>query len=155
MTKPSGDASEAAYQRLIDAGCELTRKSGLYQRLLQSGTHAPDAPPMNAALRQHNRAFNALLDQLTESQRQLVAKLVADERITAIHEWFAKLEWLITCHGYAVFKDGEQVDTNVYWDMTHDFSQRLEGCLWPDEPGDGKRILRWVPNLEADQVRED
>lgn len=146
----SRNDTESAYQRFVDLGVETARTPGLYERLLREGIPALDHSPMDRSLREQNRKFNALLGSLSGEQRGEIADLLADSRASAIHSWFANLDCLVT-DGYTISKDGHEIDTEIYWDMLHDFSARLNGELWPNESGDGTRMLRWVPMPDADE----
>ncbi|MCH9808579.1 MAG: hypothetical protein K0U74_12685 [Alphaproteobacteria bacterium] len=145
----AGTQAAQAYKDFIDQAVETACKPGFYGHWVSTNGRLPVGRDILSKPRKENERFNRFVESLDTDQRLYVAQLLSKERQEAIHEVLANIEWLITADGFGLTKNGMELDTEIYWDITHDFAGRLAGQRWPDEPGEGKAMVRWVENPQT------
>jgi hypothetical protein len=127
--KPSSPIE--AYRAIID---ELANETsiGVSERLLrQSGIYSK-ASTLNAA--------NEFARSLTPEQRILLAEMLHNERISAIHDVLAVLTWWVTCRDVALTFQGKAIPIELTsGEGFHgDYIGRCNGWEWPkDEDSEG------------------
>jgi hypothetical protein len=84
------DTPGAVYKAIIDQLVSETRLAGAGEYISRLGvfSNAPD-----------HQEFNAFLDSLSGDQRNLVARMLREERDWTIGDVLAVLSWWITCRG--------------------------------------------------------
>jgi hypothetical protein len=117
-----------AYKAMIDQLVNET-SHGLSERLvLEEGvwTKAPDEEPVNAFVR-----------SLSSEQRQMLARMLRDERTGTIHDVLALLTWWLLARGVGLTFRGEPMPVELSGQGLHgDYIARLDNWPWPkgDDP---------------------
>jgi hypothetical protein len=72
--------------------------------------------------------FNRLMSEFTDEQRQKIADMIQEERISAIHDFLAYLE------PYKLSKENIEIAVEAFGTEAHfDFTARQAEKRWPDE----------------------
>src|SRR5262249_46186832 len=113
-----------AYKAIIDQLVEDT--SGIAEKLLREEgiwSRAPGA-----------KVENAFVKSLTDEQRDLLAKMVRDERVSAIGTALSNLTWWLLCRDVGLTYRGEPMPFELSGMGLHgDYIGRLDDWEWPDE----------------------
>lgn len=97
-TRPEPKTAIDAYKAIIDHLVDKTT-NGLAERLVrESGKYS------NAV---DSEKFNAFVASLTQEQRELLAAMLREERIEAIHDVLAELTWWLLCRDVGLKFRGE------------------------------------------------
>lgn len=114
-----------AYKAIIDELVTVTSR-GLSEKLILSEKRWSNAPDENDA--------NKFVRSLSDNQRQLLARMVRNERIGAIHDVLAELTWWISCRDVQFTFCGEPMPTQLSGMGLHgDYIGRLDDWEWPEE----------------------
>jgi hypothetical protein len=112
-----------AYKAIIDQFVRETRRSGASQHVAGSGI-VSNAPA--------HREFNDFIGSLTGPQRELLARMLQEERDGAIHDVLAALTWWIISRGVGLTFHGEPMPVDLSGMGLHgDYVGRREGWDWP------------------------
>lgn len=113
-----------AYKRIIDDLVERT--PSISARLVcEDGIYTKSRSP-NA------EEENAFVRSLTPEQRQVLARILTDQRCGGIGEVLSELTWWITCHGLALTYRGEPMPVELSGMGLHgDYIGRLDSWKWP------------------------
>jgi hypothetical protein len=115
----------AAYKAIIDQLVEETT-SGVHERLLRIAGRYSNAPADDTA--------NEFVASLSRQQRELLA---TQERVGAIHDALAALNWWLLCREVGVTFRGAPMPFELSGQGLHgDYIGRLDGWEWPstDKP---------------------
>ena len=125
MPEPSTPAE--AYKALIDELVTETRLGGSGSRLASGGP-----------LRGGERRYRALIEGLSESERDLLVRILRDERDETIHDVLALLtEWLDYGGVEWTFR-GQPMPVDQSGAGLHgDYVGRCDDWEWPAEPAEG------------------
>ncbi len=128
MRQKPGSPREA-YQAIIDDLAVAVASHGPATRVAEGiDSEAPA-----------DRRYNELLETLTDEQRAVVADMLADCRVSAIHDVLAALSWWVDCEGVGWTFKGDQMPIDQSGQGLHgDFVGRRGGWDWPDGGPSGK-----------------
>lgn len=125
MPEPATPAD--AYKAIIDELVTGTRLGGSGSRLARGGQ-----------LRGGERRYKPLIDRLSESERDLLVRMLRDERNETIHDVLALLTWWIDCGGVEWSFRGQPMPVDQSGTGLHgDYVGRCNGWEWPAEPAEG------------------
>lgn len=79
-----------------------------------------------------NKEVNQLLGSLTPEQKQIVARMVQNARISGMHDTLAYINELMDCNGLVLSQDCEDYPHDYFDSMHFDFICRCEGDEWPE-----------------------
>ena len=119
------DQSHSVEAKRVEHGqlYELPSKKEL-ERLMRQGN------AVGLATHEEQAMYNQMLSSLSESQRLFVAKLIQDERASAIHDVLA----VLNDGHYQLSQNGVRLAFEPFGTESYfDFSSRLIGNPWPDE----------------------
>jgi len=112
-----------AYQAIIDQFVDETRNVGSSSHVVKSGIFSK-APA--------HREFNAFISSLSKEQRELLSRILQEERDDAIHDVLAALSWWIDCRNVGFTFRGEPMPLDVSGMGLHgDYVSRRAGGKWP------------------------
>jgi hypothetical protein len=115
-----------AYKAIIDQLLNETRRLGSSEHVAKSGIFSK-APA--------HREFNDFIGSLNRSQRELLARMLQEERDGAIHDVLAVLTWWVVSREVGLTFHGEPMPVDLSGMGLHgDYVGRREGWDWP--PGD-------------------
>ncbi len=112
-----------AYKQIIDdlvsdtpsLGARLILEHGIYSK-------APDAEKLNE-----------LVGSLTPEQCKVLARMLTEERSSAMHDVLAAITWWIDCRGLGLTYDGKPMPVQLSGMGMHgDYAGRLDDWEWPD-----------------------
>jgi hypothetical protein len=118
-----------AYTALIDQLVSETRVLGSGHRVAQSGTYS-NAPA--------HRDYNRFIQSLSPEQRELLARMLQEERDSTIHDVLAVLSWWIEAREVGLTFRGKSMPVDLSGMGLHgDYVGRRDGWDWPtgDKPG--------------------
>jgi len=124
MTEPK--IVQDAYKSFIDDLVSNAKEMGSGSRLASQGNLILES-------KDDEKAFKKLFSQLSPSQRDLLIRVLQEERHGAFHDLLAALTWQIDCNGFALTFQGEPMQ--YYEGGLHcDFVGRASGDWeWPQE----------------------
>lgn len=117
-----------AYRAIIDTLVRETRSYGSASRVVRSAifSNAPD-----------HIEFNRFIQALPSGQRELLSRMLQDERDGAIHDVLATLSWWVDCRDVALTYKGEPMPVDLSGMGLHgDYVGRRDGWPWPDDTSD-------------------
>ena len=79
-----------------------------------------------------NAQDNQVLSTMSQEQRELVAKLLTQERISGMHDTLSYINELMDLEDLKLIQYGEALDNNNFESLHYDFMCRLEGDEWPE-----------------------
>lgn len=79
-----------------------------------------------------NAQDNQVLSTMSKEQRELVAKLLTQERISGMHDTLSYINELMDLEDLKLIQYGEALDNNNFESLHYDFMCRLEGDEWPE-----------------------
>lgn len=79
-----------------------------------------------------NAQDNQILSTMSQEQRELLAKLLTQERISGMHDTLSYINELIDLEDLKLIQDGEALDNNNFESLHYDFISRLEGDELPE-----------------------
>ena len=107
------------YKNFIDG--LVKRKDGVLSKwILEKGY--PDT--------EDNRLYNELLDSLSPVQKEVLAKLVQEARLSGMHDTLAYMNEMMDCAGLVLSQNGESFPYDEFESMHYDFICRCEGDEW-------------------------
>lgn len=113
-----------AYKAIIDQLVNETRHYGTAARVSQKGIFS-NAPA--------HGAFNEFIASLSADQRELLSRMLQEERDSAIHDVLAQLTWWIITRGVGLIFKGQPMPVDLSGMGLHgDFVGRRDGWEWPD-----------------------
>jgi hypothetical protein len=116
-----------AYKAIIDQLVNETRRFGASQHVAESRIFS-NAPA--------HREFNDFVGSLTEPRRELLARMLQEERDGAIHDVLAVLTWWIISRDVSLTFRGEPMPIDLSGMGLHgDYFGRRDGWDWSS--GDG------------------
>lgn len=80
----------------------------------------------------NNAQDNQILSTMSQEQRELLAKLLTQERISGMHDTLSYINELMDLEDLKLIQDGEALDNNNFESLHYDFISRLEGDEWPE-----------------------
>lgn len=123
--RPDPTTPIAAYKAIIDQLVEDTT-FGANERLLQETGKYSKAPADSIA--------NDFVASLNHQQRELLATMLRQERIGAIHDALATLTWWLLCREVSFTFRGTPMPFELSGMGLHgDYLGRLDGWAWPSE----------------------
>ena len=118
-----------AWKAIIDQIVDETRRYGASQQVAEGGVFS-NAPS--------HREFNEFIGSLSKSQRDLLCRMLQEERDGAIHDLLATLSWWVDCRGVGFTFRGEPMPVDLSGMGLHgDFVGRRDGWDWPAGGDDG------------------
>ena len=116
----------AEYKRFIDGLVERAKGGSVTGQWLMDGDKLYPLP-----WNEEERRYNTIAQELSSEQRELVAHLLDNERVAAIHDILAFLTW----QEYRVTsKGGVELDFEPFGtENFYDFISRMAEDTWPDE----------------------
>jgi hypothetical protein len=112
-----------AYKAIIDQLLNETRRLGSSEHVAKSSIFSK-APA--------HREFNDFIGSLNRSQRELLARMLQEERDGAIHDVLAALTWWVISRGVGLTFHGEPMPVDLSGMGLHgDYVGRREGWDWP------------------------
>lgn len=119
---PQGDPEDELYRELIDAFVHSCREGSgqVSAKRIRDGVWDASASPSTMPT---EAAMNALLQSLAPSQRETLAKLVADHFQTAVFGVVSHLSW----------KEVKPLDAAYEGAAFNDFIARLDDWPWPED----------------------
>jgi hypothetical protein len=125
-----------AYQNFIDDMVKVSgrcvtaaniRKNGHAERVNDGLiSRIADAPALSA----EEASRKSAMLSLTAEQRSVVAELVEQERVGAIHDVLAHLQWATQCDELVLAKEGSEFVEHIEVSFHGDFISRLEDDDW-------------------------
>ena len=123
MTDPT---TQDAYRSFIDDLVSNAKEMGGGQRLAKQGNLILES-------KDDEKAFKKIFSQLSPSQRDLLVRILQQERLSAFHDLLAALTWQIDCHGFALTFRGTPMQP-IEGGLHNDFIGRVSGeWEWPQE----------------------
>ncbi len=123
MSEPN--RSLDVYKAIIDQLVGETRLLGSSSHVTENGIFS-NAPA--------HRDFNEFIRSLSPQQRELLSRMLQEERDGAIHDVLAVLTWWITARGVALTLRGEEMPVELSGMGLHgDYVGRRDGWNWPAE----------------------
>ena len=119
-----------AYKAIIDQLLNETRRLGSSEHVAKCRIFSK-APA--------HREFNDFIGSLNRSQREILARMLQEERDGAIHDVLAALTWWVVSRGVGLTFHGEPMPVDLSGMGLHgDYVGRREGWDWPsgDDAGD-------------------
>jgi hypothetical protein len=127
--KPEPSSPREAYKAVIDEFVADVTDSQRDHRLVDSGEYSPAAGHESA---------NAFVRSLTKEQREVLAAILRDQRISAVASALSTLTWWVTCRNLAITFRDDPVPFGLTEEGFHgDFVARCEGWEWLDGPSAG------------------
>jgi hypothetical protein len=114
----------SAYDELIAGMVSVARSCVLAERIRRWG-HAERPNWQDLPLPPDEEARKNLLLGMTPDQRELVARLLETERVGAVHDILADLEWRMTSDGLRMSCDGRDLGAEVRESLHGDFIGRI------------------------------
>ena len=115
-----------AYKSFIDELVSCAKERGGGPRLAELGNLILES-------KADEKAFKKLFSQLSSSQRDLLVRVLQNERQGAIHDVLAALTWQIDCNGFALTFHGEPMQY-IEGGLHYDFIGRASGKWdWPSK----------------------
>lgn len=109
------------YKAFIDGLVE--RKDGVLRKwILEKGYPNTD----------DNKKINELLSELSEEQKNVIAKMVLDARVGGIHDTLAYINEKMDCDNLVMTQEGEAFPYDYFSSMNYDYIARCEGDEWPE-----------------------
>ena len=119
----------ATYRAIID---QLVNDA----RLRGSARHVRESAFFSKA--PSHREFNEFIGALSERQRELLSRMLQEERDGAIHDVLADLSWWIDSRDVGWTARGEAMPVDQSGMGLHgDYVGRRDGWEWPTGPGEG------------------
>jgi hypothetical protein len=110
---------------MIDQLIDETRRFGSSRHVSESGLFSK-APA--------HREFNRFIESLSEEQREILARMLQEERDGAIHDVLAALSWWIDARGMGFTLNGKPMPVDLSGMGLHgDYVGRRDGWEWPSE----------------------
>lgn len=119
-----------AYKAIIDEFVNETRRYGSSAHVATRGifSKAPTA-----------REFNEFIGILSLEQRELLSRMLQEERDAAIHDLLAALSWWIDCRDVGLTYRGEPMPVDLSGMGLHgDYIGRRDGWDWPSDSESGE-----------------
>ena len=117
-----------AYRAIIDKLIAETRLYGSSRHVAESGFYSK-APS--------DHEFNDFVRTMTGPQREVLARMLLNERDRAIADTLAALTWWICCRGVALTFRGEPMPEDISGMGMHcDYAARRDGWEWPAGGGE-------------------
>jgi hypothetical protein len=114
-----------AYKAIIDRLINETRRLGSSEHVAEGGIFSK-APA--------HRELNDFVGSLNRSQRELLARMLREERDGAIHDVLAALTWWAISRGVGLTSHGEPMPVDLSGMGLHgDYVGRREGWDWPSD----------------------
>jgi hypothetical protein len=111
------------YKAIIDQLVGETRLSGSSSRVSQSALFS-NAPA--------HRGYNKFIRSLSTEHRELLSRMLQDERDSAIHDVLALLTWWITARDVGLTFRGKSMQVELSGMGLHgDYVGRRDGWEWP------------------------
>jgi hypothetical protein len=118
------------YKAIIDQLVDETRRFGASSHVAEDGFFSK-APA--------HREFNDFILSLSQSQREVLSRMLQAERDGAIHDVLAVLSWWITCRDVSFTVGGEPMPVELSGMGLHgDFIGRRDGWDWPTGGGSSR-----------------
>ena len=112
-----------AYKAIIDQLVNETRRYSESSDLAKSGSFSK-AP--------ERHEFSTFISSLSEQQRELLTRMLQDERDKAIHDLLEALSWWIDCRDVGLTYRDEEMPVDLSCTGLHgDFVKRRDGWEWP------------------------
>lgn len=116
------------YKSIIDEFVNQTRRYGSSSHVAESGIFS-NAPA--------DGKFNEFIGTLSQTQRELLAEMLQEERDGAIHDLLVALSGWIDCEDVGLTWQGKEMPVDLSGMGLHgDFVGRRDGWEWPS-PGKG------------------
>jgi hypothetical protein len=123
---PANAAPVDVYKAIIDECVDKTNNYGYHRFVAEFGFFSK-APS--------DRKFNEFIESLASDQTALLAEMLREERLSAIHDILAALSWWVTCQDVGLTYRGEPMPVALEGGgLHHDYIGRLDGWEWPDQP---------------------
>ena len=114
-----------AYKAMIDQLVEQTTPGVNERRLGESGVYSGSA---------EDAAANDLVTSLSGQQRDVLAEMLRQERVSAIHDVLAAFTWWLLCREVGLTFRGKPMPFQLSEMGLHgDYIGRLDGWEWPSD----------------------
>ena len=114
-----------AYKAMIDQLVEQTTPGVNARRLGESGVYSGSA---------EDAAANDLVTSLSGQQRDVLAEMLRQERVSAIHDVLAAFTWWLLCREVGLTFRGKPMPFQLSEMGLHgDYIGRLDGWEWPSD----------------------
>jgi hypothetical protein len=111
------------YKAIIDELVDETRRSGSSESVSDQGLFS-NAPS--------HSEFNDFIGSLSRQQRDVLSRMLQEERDGTIHDVLAMLAWWIDCKGVGFTFEGEPMPLDLSGMGLHgDYVGRRDGWDWP------------------------
>jgi hypothetical protein len=123
-SKPQPSSALDAYRAIIDELAFETSVSVSASLLVNSGLYCKTPG---------GQAANEFVRSLNPEQRALLAKILHEERVSAIHDALAVLTWWVTCRDVALSFRGQEMSLELTSGegLHGDYIGRCNGWQWP------------------------
>jgi hypothetical protein len=121
-----------AYKRFVDELVDISKFAVSASRIRDHGHPERtnnDAMPYD----QSELEKISLFSTFSSKQKEVVAKMLLEERHSAVHDVASFLEGLLSSDGMRISWNGEDVPSSPYASMHYDYVCQREGDAWPDE----------------------
>lgn len=81
---------------------------------------------------EENKRKNTFITALTPEQRELLADMLQEEKITGIHDTLAYINEMMDLDGLELRQDGETYPNDYFESLHYDFISRCDGDEWPE-----------------------
>ncbi len=120
-----------AYKAMIDQLVEQTTPGVNERRLRESGVYSGSA---------EDAAANDLVTSLSGQQRDVLAEMLRQERVSAIHDVLAAFTWWLLCREVGLTFRGKPMPFQLSEMGLHgDYIGRLDGWEWPSDDESANR----------------
>jgi hypothetical protein len=134
FTMHGPDTPDAIYKEIIDQLVNDTRLRGSAHHVLETGIFSK-APS--------HHEFNEFIGSLSERQREVLSRMLQEERDGAIHDVLADLSWWIDCRDVGWTVSGEPMPVDQSGMGLHgDYVGRRDGWEWPVDSGEDSRASK-------------
>lgn len=122
MAEPN--AANDVYKAIIDQLVNETRRLGSSSHVVEKGIFS-NAPA--------HSEYNEFIQSLSALQRELLSKMLQEERDGGIHDALAALTWWIDCREVGLTFKGKSMPVDLSGMGLHgDYIGRRDGWPWPD-----------------------
>lgn len=121
-----------AYHDLIDGLVEVSRLNVVADRLRSTG-HAERTNIRDLPLSDEEQARKALLQSLSREGREIVARMLEEERQAAVHDVLAHLDWAVASDRLDLGAGGVSFADQAEASFPYDLMSRCAGEPWPSD----------------------
>jgi len=131
-TEPNLSRENAAYKWFIEELYRIAKSSVSANRIRKSG-HPERINDADLPLETDEARRKEFFLRQKSEDREMLARLLEEERIGAIHDVASFLEGHLSCDEMKVTFGDQDIPASPYWSMHHDLIGLVHGEAWEDE----------------------